>query len=60
MFFSTTLYNECTEEEYLNELMTCGNTIDDDDCTVDLNTLENIELDFPLNVKSDFEVGMIF
>ena len=43
-----------TNEEDIDEPMTCGDAIDD--TPVDLNTLDNINLDFPLNVRSDFEV----
>lgn len=41
-----------SNEEDVDEPMTCGNVIDD--APVDLNTLDNIDLDFPLNVRSDF------
>ena len=43
-----------SNEEDIDEPMTCGNVIDD--APVDLNTLDHIDLDFPLNVRSDFVV----
>jgi hypothetical protein len=53
-FLNRTGLNNTSNEEDIDEPMPCGNVIDD--APVDLNTLDNIDLDFPLNVRSDFGV----
>ena len=58
-FLNPTGTSNKSNSEDIDGPMTCGSAIDD--TPVDLNTLDNIDLDFPLNVTSDFGVeGKIF
>ena len=53
-FLSTSTISNSPNVDDIDEPMTCGNPADD--APVDLNTLDNIDLDFPLNVSTSFAV----